>query len=70
MRVFKLTDGQEELVKKFKADHSHCAKEMPSGTDGTYQFSYIVTPGGVGTTISIRCNHCKKIQDITEYNNW
>ena len=70
MRLFTLTDEQQKKVDEFKDKHSDCYDKMSTSTDGKHHISYIVTPGGVGTTISVRCNHCGEIMDITEYNKW
>jgi hypothetical protein len=43
-------------------------KEIFSSTGGG--FSYIITPTGLGPIISIRCNSCGKIEDITNSKDW
>lgn len=33
-------------------------------------FDYIFTPTGIGVGVSIRCNYCGEVKDITDYSEW
>ena len=58
---------------KFKEEHKHCVgnilhKSIFSTTGG--QYTYLITPAGLGDYISIKCNACGKVKDITNCDNW
>lgn len=59
----------EEFYKK----HKHCSskylgKSFFSTTGGQYTFN--ITPTGLGNITQIKCNACGKTEDITDINSW
>ena len=73
MISFGLTINEEKEVKEFYKEHKNCCKEVLgkdiySTTGG--EFSYIITPTGLGLCTIIRCNSCGAEKDITDYENW
>lgn len=68
-----LTDKEKQSEKEFLAAHKTCSYEILNkpffSTEGG-QFTYLVTPTGLGDCISIRCNACGEIKDITDSDNW
>ena len=70
MKKFELTDSQEQKVFAFIEKHRKCSESMPMATDGKYPFTYLFTPGGIGTVAKVRCNGCGEELNITEYENW
>jgi len=70
MIEFKISDKVEPLVEDFKERHKKCTDELPMATDGKYPFTYMFTPGGVGTIVKIKCNGCGKEENITDFDNW
>lgn len=70
---FKLTDREVAEANEFFKDHKNCCydiygKEFFSTTGG--EFSFIITPTGLGNCVSIRCNSCGEIKDITDIEDW
>lgn len=68
-----ITDNEEKEAREFYEKHKDCCrkvlkKEFFSTTGGG--FSYIITPTGLGNCVSIRCNSCGEIEDITDSENW
>ena len=70
MREFKLSDKEEQSFEEFRDKHKKCTDKLPMATDGKYPFTYVFTPGGVGTIVKVRCNGCGKEENITDYDNW
>lgn len=70
---FDFTEKEKESEKEFFVAHKNCTynilnKPFFSTTGG--QFTYLITPTGLGDCISIRCNACGEIKDITDSENW
>lgn len=68
-----LTDEEKQAEKEFFAAHKSCPYEILnksffSTTGG--QFTYLITPTGLGDCISIRCNVCGDVKNITDSENW
>lgn len=68
----KFDNKEEKAYKEFIKKHKNCCemflgKPFFSTTGG--QFTFIITPTGLGNIINVKCNACGKIQDITN-NNW
>jgi RNase P subunit RPR2 len=71
---FTLDEKETKDAKEFIKEHNHkeeflSQRKMGFSTLGQ-QFSYIITPGGLGNSVEIRCNHCHKTKDITNTDNW
>ena len=71
---FTLDEVETERARKFKEKHNHSAEFRAQGklafsTLGQ-QFTYEITPGGLGDTVVIKCNHCGESEDITNIDNW
>ncbi len=46
----------------------HIRRHLKNINDLTWTF--MVTSNGIGQIIKVRCNVCRKILNITEYDNW
>lgn len=72
--TFELDDVETERARAFieKHDHSEEIKARGKGDISAVgeQFSYIMTPSGLGDRIAIRCNYCGETEDITNVDNW
>ena len=61
--IFELNNIEEAAAEKWKEKHTKdCIFKDCS-------FSYIFTPGGIGTSVKIKCI-CGKKKDITDYCSW
>lgn len=65
-KVFKLDKEETEAAYEFYKVHKECCN--PSTIGGN--FSYIITPIGLGNCVTIRCNACGEEEDITNVENW
>lgn len=70
---FTLNETESQSAEEFIKEHKNCCKEKLgkeffSSTGGG--FTYIITPTGLGFCISIRCNSCGEIKDITDSESW
>ena len=70
---FRLTSKEEEEAKQFFLEHKECSythlsKPFFSTTGG--QFTFLITPTGLGNMISVRCNICDEMREITDVSDW
>lgn len=63
--TIEITEEQELLVKEFLEKHKTCKHKRFAPTH-----SYIITPGGIGYCMYVRCNACEEQENITDYDNW
>ena len=74
VKIFDLDETETEAAKKFIEEHNHQEEFRKQGKMGFstlgQQFTYTFIPGGLGSTILIKCNHCGKEEDITNYDCW
>ena len=73
-RIFELTENETKAAAEFRKEHSHKEELEADGklafsTLGM-QFTYEITPGGLGNGIVIKCNYCGETKDITDIDNW
>ena len=73
-RRFELDDVETQSAKDFIKEHDHSEEFRKIGkfcfsTLGQ-QFTYKITPGGLGNSVEIICNHCKEHKSITNIDNW
>lgn len=73
MKSFELTEKETNDVREFMKKHRNCCieklnKPIFSTTGG--QFSFTFTPTGLGNIVSIKCNACDEIEDVTDVANW
>ena len=61
---FELHGEEEANADAFKNKHKHSRKYKHSS------FSYIFTPVEIANVVTIKCNLCGKIKNITDYNIW
>lgn len=66
------TEKEKERIEQFRARHRNCpqyylGKAFFSTTGG--QYTFIITPTGLGNVVRIKCNVCDTIEDITD-DNW
>lgn len=70
---FELDNKEVEAANKFFELHKDCCHKIlnkPVFSTIGGGFSYIITPTGLGNCISIECNSCGEIKDITNSDNW
>lgn len=71
---FELDDVETTRAKEFIKKHDHIEEFRKMGKFGFstlgQQFTYKITPGGLGNSVSIICNHCKEHESITNIDNW
>ena len=71
---FELDEVETLRAKEFIKEHNHIEEFRKMGkfcfsTLGQ-QFTYKITPGGLGNSTEIICNHCKEQKGITNIDNW
>lgn len=70
---FKMDKVEYEKYKAFCKKHRNCQRK-PDGRPrfGTIGGGFSVTfiPTGLSPIISVKCNHCGEIEDITDSDNW
>jgi len=68
MKTFTISDKEWESCQKFKEEHKQCA---PNGFSTLgMQYTYSITPGGLGPCVSIKCNACGDEIDVTDSDSW
>ena len=71
---FELTDNESKAAAKFREEHSHKEDFKKEGKVAFsalgMQFTYEITPGGLGNAVIIKCNKCGEAKDITDSENW
>lgn len=71
---FELDDVETARAKEFIKEHKHFDEFRKTGKFGFstlgQQFTYEITPGGLGNSVEIICNHCKEHKNITNTDNW
>ena len=69
-----LSEDETKKARKFMQKHNHLEefkKESRMGFSSLgQQFTYTVTPGGLGLMTSIKSNKCGEHEDVTDYDNW
>lgn len=71
---FTLDEVESKAAHDFMKEHSHKDEFRKQNKLGFstlgQQFTFEITPGGLGPLVSIKCNHCGKSKDITNIENW
>ena len=71
---FELDEVETSRAKEFIKEHNHIEEFKKMGKFGFstlgQQFTYKITPGGLGNSTEIICNHCKEHKSITNIDNW
>jgi hypothetical protein len=71
---FELDEVETTRAKEFIKEHNHIEEFRKMGKFGFsalgQQFTYNITPGGLGNSVTIICNHCKEQKGITNIDNW
>lgn len=67
------TENERESIESFYHKHKNCCvkylgKSFFSTTGG--QYTFLITPTGLGNVIQVRCNVCEEVEDITDISNW
>jgi hypothetical protein len=65
-KTFTMSDVEYENAKKFAENHAGCMSKSALSE----KFEYVFVPGGIGTTVSIKCLICGKEENITDYGCW
>jgi ribosomal protein S27E len=73
-RVFELDEDETKAAKEFREAHKHKEELKAHGkiafsTLGQ-QFTYTITPGGLGHYVKIKCNYCGEEKELTNIENW
>jgi ribosomal protein S27E len=69
-KVFELPEGETAKAQEFVQKHIHkCCPNRPFTTMGM-QFTYTITPGGLGPMVTIKCNACGETENITCTEDW
>lgn len=71
---FELNDTESERARDFMKEHNHREDFKRQGkmlfSALGMQFTYKITPGGLGPVVGIRCNECGEAKEITDTNSW
>ena len=62
---FKLNEIESERAKSFLQKHYH----SEIGSIGGH-INFIFVPTSIGDAVSVKCNICGKIKNITDYDSW
>lgn len=62
----RITEKEEQGIGEFKKAHRNCKGKHKTGI----QFSYIITPTGIGDCVAVKCNRCGKTKDVTDVDCW
>lgn len=70
---FTLDAVETQNVKDFMKEHKHVDEFRNKGKFGFstlgQQFTYTITPSGLGNSVTIKCNRCGESKDITNIDN-
>ena len=68
---YELNHNEEKSANHFMTYHKRCRPKKNGDTLPQYApFKYILTPTGIGTSVSIKCPYCGKEKDITDVSDW
>ena len=71
---FELDEVESQRAADFITQHNHQKELKREGklafTTLGMQFSYIITPGGLGNDVIIKCNYCGVEKNITNVDSW
>lgn len=65
---FDFLPSELEKVKAVKKEHEECSKTYAGAAGG--HWTYIFSPNSIGQVAVVRCNICKKEEDVTDYDRW
>lgn len=65
-RVFEMNEKEYKEAKQFASEHTNCTTTSAMGE----RFSYTFIPGGLGSTVIIRCIICGKEKNVTDIDCW
>lgn len=73
--VFDLGEEMTKRAEQFMKKHTHKEELMKEKGSLFFsslgqQFTYTITPGGLGDMISIKCNYCNETEDLTNIEEW
>lgn len=72
--TLELNEVETKRAKEFMESHSHHevlnSMKRPTFSAMGQQFTYIITPGGLGPLVSIKCNFCGETKEITDIDSW
>ena len=73
-KIFILNEVETERASDFIKRHNHRKDFEAQGKLGFsslgHQFTFSITPGGLGPLVVIKCNYCGEVEDITDSDNW
>ena len=72
--TLELNEVETKRAQEFMEAHSHQEELNVTGRTTFsamgHQFTYMITPGGLGPLVSIKCNFCGETKEITDINSW
>lgn len=69
-QVIELSEAETKKTEAFIQKHiNRCCPDKPFTVLGM-QFTYTITPGGLGSLISIKCNACGETENISCTEDW
>jgi hypothetical protein len=63
--IFALNKDEESKMNRWITTHSKKCQLLPQQA-----YSIVFTPTGIGDNVHVKCPHCKKEKDITDYSSW
>lgn len=71
---FEFSESESKKIREFQEQHAHAEEFRKMGKIAFsalgQQFTYTITPGGLGPVIKVKCNFCKAEQDCTCPEEW
>lgn len=64
-----LSEKQVKEAREWMDTHN-CGPHFINDKPIHYTMSYIITRTEIGNIVEVRCNKCKKVHDITDYDVW
>ncbi len=61
---FELNNVEIENLKRFDNEHE-CMNKYAGAIGG--RLSFVFTPTSIGSMVEVKCNICKRVEDITDY---
>lgn len=69
--TFEITGVELDNVEQFKKKHREsCVNNKDNNLTAGEYWSYTFIPGGIGSTVIVKCNLCGAEQDVTDYDCW
>lgn len=66
--TFTLEGKELEAAQRWETRH-RCIKGGRKGAVGS-DFEYSFSPNSIGVAVSVKCHHCGKERNVTDYGSW